>query len=45
MDGTRRTVVVECKHSDVVSRPVVQKLHSAVATYDFDGPKRYAGYS
>ena len=21
-------------------RPVVQKLHSAVATFDFDGPKR-----
>jgi restriction endonuclease Mrr len=39
-DGTRRTVVVECKHTDTVSRPVVQKLHSAVATFDFEGPKR-----
>jgi restriction endonuclease Mrr len=33
-------VVVECKHTDTVSRPVVQKLHSAVATYEYDGPKR-----
>ena len=32
--------VVECKHTDTVSRPVVQKLHSAVATYDHPGPKR-----
>ncbi len=32
--------VVECKHTDVVSRPVVQKTHSAVATYDHDGPTR-----
>ena len=32
--------VVECKHTDTVSRPVVQKLHSAVATYPYDGPKR-----
>ncbi len=32
--------VVECKHTGTVSRPVVQKLHSAVATYDYDGPKR-----
>ena len=40
VDGTRRSVVVECKHTDTVSRPVVQKLHSAVATFDFDGPKR-----
>ena len=39
-DGTRRAVVVECKHTDTVSRPVVQKLHSAVATYDYDGPVR-----
>ncbi|CAI48209.1 homolog to restriction system mrr [Natronomonas pharaonis DSM 2160] len=31
--------VVECKHTDTVSRPVVQKLHSAVATYSHDGPK------
>ncbi|ARS89079.1 restriction endonuclease [Natrarchaeobaculum aegyptiacum] len=40
VDGEPRAVVVECKHTDTVSRPVVQKLHSAVATYDFDGPKR-----
>ncbi len=32
--------VVECKHTDAVSRPVVQKLHSAVATYTHEGPKR-----
>jgi restriction endonuclease Mrr len=32
--------VVECKHTDTVSRPVVQKLHSAIATFDHDGPKR-----
>ncbi|EMA32379.1 restriction endonuclease [Halobiforma nitratireducens] len=40
VDGRRRAVVVECKHTDTVSRPVVQKLHSAVATYDYDGPVR-----
>ena len=40
VDGHHRAVVVECKHTDTVSRPVVQKLHSAVATYDYDGPKR-----
>jgi restriction endonuclease Mrr len=40
VDGTRRAVVVECKHTDTVGRPVVQKLHSAVATFEFDGPKR-----
>ncbi len=40
VDGSRRAVVVECKHTDTVGRPVVQKLHSAVATYDFPGPKR-----
>jgi restriction endonuclease Mrr len=40
VDGKRRAVVVECKHTDTVSRPVVQKLHSAVATFDHDGPKR-----
>jgi restriction endonuclease Mrr len=40
VDGTRRGVVVECKHTDSVGRPVVQKLHSAIATYDYDGPKR-----
>ena len=40
VDGQRRAVVVECKHTDTVGRPVVQKLHSAVATHDFAGPKR-----
>ena len=42
VDGTRRAVVVvvECKHTGSVGRPVVQKLHSAIATYDYDGPKR-----
>src|SRR6056297_2915335 len=39
VDGTRRAVVVECKHTGTVGRPVVQKLHSAIATFDFDGPK------
>ncbi|MFP4591100.1 MAG: restriction endonuclease [Halobacteriales archaeon] len=33
-------VVVECKHTDVVGRPVIQKLDSAVSTYDHDGPTR-----
>ncbi|CDK39162.1 restriction endonuclease [Halorubrum sp. AJ67] len=40
IDGTRRAIIVECKHTDTVGRPVVQKLHSAIATFDFDGPKR-----
>jgi len=40
IDGERRTIIVECKHTDSVSRPVVQKLHSAVSTFKFDGPKR-----
>jgi len=40
VDGTRRGVVVECKHTDTVGRPVVQKLHSAISTFDYDGPKR-----
>ena len=40
VDGGERAVVVECKHTDTVGRPVVQKLHSAVATYDYDGPAR-----
>ena len=40
VDGTRRAVVVECKHTGTVGRPVVQKRHSAIATSDFDGPKR-----
>lgn len=40
VNGTTRGVVVECKHTGTVGRPVVQKLHSAIATYEFDGPKR-----
>ncbi|WP_436930835.1 restriction endonuclease [Halosimplex halobium] len=40
VDGRRRAVVVECKHTESVGRPVVQKLHSAIATFEFDGPKR-----
>ena len=40
VDGTRQAIVVECKHTDTVGRPVVQKLHSAIATFDFAGPKR-----
>lgn len=40
VDGTRRAIVVECKHTATVGRPVLQKLHSAVATFDYDGPKR-----
>ncbi|EMA06166.1 Mrr restriction system protein-like protein [Haloarcula marismortui ATCC 33800] len=40
VDGTRRAIIVECKHTSTVGRPVVQKLHSAIATFDFDGPKR-----
>ena len=40
IDGTRRGIVVECKHTATVGRPVVQKLHSAIATFDFDGPRR-----
>ena len=40
VDGTRRAIVVECKHTGTVGRPVVQKLHSAIATFEFDEPKR-----
>ncbi len=40
VDGKRRAVIVECKHTDSVGRPVMQKLHSAVATYEYNGPKR-----
>jgi restriction endonuclease Mrr len=40
VNGRRHAVVVECKHTDTVGRPVVQKLHSAVATFDHDGPAR-----
>ena len=40
VNGERRAVIVECKHTGTVGRPVVQKLHSAVATFEYDGPKR-----
>ena len=40
VDGEQRAIVVECKHTGTDGRPVVQKLHSAIATFDFDGPKR-----
>lgn len=40
VDGTHRLVIVECKHTSTVGRPVVQKLHSGISTYDYDGPKR-----
>jgi restriction endonuclease Mrr len=40
IDSERRAIIVECKHTGSVGRPVVQKLHSAVSTYEFDGPKR-----
>ena len=39
-NGQNTAVVVECKHTDTVGRPVIQKLDSAVRTYDYDGPKR-----
>jgi len=39
-DGLGRVVVVECKHTSKVSRPVVQKLHSAVTTHAHDGGKK-----
>lgn len=38
--GDGEAVIVECKHTDTVGRPVVQKLDSAVKTYDYAGPKR-----
>lgn len=34
MEGDSGNVVVECKHQDKVGRPVVQKLHSAVSTFE-----------
>jgi len=40
VNGRTRAVIVECKHTDTVGRPVIQKLHSAVSTFDFDGPRR-----
>lgn len=40
INGETRAVIVECKHKDKVSRPTIQKLHSAITTYDHSGPKR-----
>jgi len=40
MEDGDGTVVVECKHTETVGRPVVQKLHSAVETYEADGSTR-----
>ncbi|WEL19768.1 Restriction endonuclease [Candidatus Nanohalococcus occultus] len=40
VDGVRKTFIVECKNlSSHVGRPVVQKLHSAVATFDTENQK------
>lgn len=36
----RLGAVVECKHTDVVGRPVIQKLRSEIQTYDYDGSRR-----
>lgn len=33
INGKTREVVVECKHRNSVTRPMVQKLHSAASTY------------
>jgi len=42
-DGT--AVVVECKHTETVGRPVVQKLHSATTTYSHSGgQERHGGH-
>ncbi len=38
--GPPTAVIVECKHTDTVGRPVVQKLDSAVKTYEHNGAKR-----
>lgn len=32
VNGTRRSSIFECKHTDTVGHTVVQKLYSAVAT-------------
>lgn len=40
VDGARPGIVAECKHTDTVGRPVVQKLHSAIPTFEHNGPKR-----
>lgn len=40
INGYRHDIVVECKHMDQVGREIVQKLHSAVITYENTGPTR-----
>lgn len=41
VDGVRTTFIVECKNlSSNVNRPVVQKLHSAVSTFETDNRKK-----
>ncbi|MXV64565.1 restriction endonuclease [Natronorubrum sp. JWXQ-INN-674] len=40
VDGRRRAIVVECKHTATVGRPDIRKLHSAVETFEYDGPVR-----
>lgn len=40
VNGRERAVVVECKHKDQVGRPAVQKLHSAILSYEYSGPIR-----
>lgn len=41
VDGVRTTFIVECKnYSTNVGRPVIQKLHSAVSTFETDNVKQ-----
>lgn len=40
VNGHRQDIVVECKHMERVGRQIVQKLHSAVITYEYTGPTR-----
>lgn len=39
-ENTTKKVIIECKHKNKVSRPVVQKLHSAATTHQHNGPKK-----
>jgi restriction endonuclease Mrr len=40
INGTRRAIIVKCQHRGTIGQQVIQKLHSAIATFDFNGPKR-----
>jgi hypothetical protein len=40
VDGQRRAIIVEYKHTDTAGRPVVQKLHSAIACDSHIKPER-----